>query len=148
MTGPPNNNLNPINIMSLLSTLLPNLASRPARENPGTAEVIAPVVRPLYEIKKSDDTFGLTVRLPGVAREGLEITAENNRLKIVGKRSWKQPEGWTAQYRETSDAAYELVLEHDNAVDLEKIHAELKDGILRVSLPKAEALKPRKITVT
>ena len=36
---------------------------------------------------------------------------------------------------------------HDNAVDVEKIHAELKDGVLRVSLPKAEALKPRKIAV-
>ena len=42
-------------------------------------------------------------------------------------------------------APYELVLTHDNAIDVEKIVAELRDGLLRVSLPKHEAVKPRKI---
>lgn len=39
------------------------------------------------------------------------------------------------------------MLQHDNCIDVEKIHAELKDGVLRISLPKAEAIKPRKVTV-
>jgi HSP20 family molecular chaperone IbpA len=42
---------------------------------------------------------------------------------------------------------FELVLEHDNAINVDQIHAELKDGVLRVALPKQEALKPRKIAV-
>ena len=40
------------------------------------------------------------------------------------------------------------MLEHDNAIDVEKIHAELTDGVLRVSLPKTAAIKPRKIAVS
>jgi HSP20 family molecular chaperone IbpA len=39
------------------------------------------------------------------------------------------------------------VLEHDNSIDVDKIHAELRDGVLRVALPKTEARKPRKIAV-
>lgn len=86
--------------------------------------------------------------LPGVAKDGLEITAEESQLRIVGRRAWKEPEGWTALYRESTDALYELVLAHDNAIALEKIRAELADGVLRASLPKAEAVKPRKIAVS
>ena len=105
-------------------------------------------VRPVHEVSETDEAFGLTVYLPGVAREGLEITAENDQVRIVGTRAWKQPQGWTALYRESASAPYELVLTHDNAIDAGKIHAEIRDGVLRVSLPKAEAIRPRKIAVS
>jgi HSP20 family molecular chaperone IbpA len=87
------------------------------------------------------------VHLPGVAKDGLEITAEEGQLRIVGRRSWKQPKDWTVLYRESADLPYELTLAHDNAIDVDKTVAELRDGILRVSLPKTEAVKPRKIAV-
>ena len=83
-----------------------------------------------------------------MGKDGLELTAEEGVFRVVGRRSWKRPEAWTILYRETSDAPYELVLEHENMIDVDKIHAELADGILRISLPKAEALKPRKIAVS
>jgi HSP20 family molecular chaperone IbpA len=105
-------------------------------------------VKPAYEIKETDEAWGLTVHLPGVAKEGLELTAEEGLITIRGRRNWRQPEGWTSLYRESVDAPYELNLEHDNSVNTDSIHAELKDGVLRVSLPKAEAVKPRKITVS
>lgn len=105
-------------------------------------------VKPAYEIKETDEAWGLTVHLPGVAKDGLELTAEEGLVSIRGRRTWHQPEGWTSLYRESVDAPYELNLEHDNTVNTEGIHAELKDGVLRVSLPKAEAVKPRKITVS
>jgi HSP20 family protein len=87
------------------------------------------------------------VRLPGVAKDGLEITADSSQFRVVGRRAWQQPEGWTAVHRETEDAPYELVLAHDNVLNVDQIQAELADGILRVTLPKTEALKPRKIAV-
>jgi HSP20 family protein len=104
-------------------------------------------VKPAYEIKETTDAWGLTVHLPGVTKDGLELTAEDSLVTIRGKRTWRQPEGWTALYRESVDAPYLLTLEHDNTVNADGIHAELKDGVLRVSLPKAEAAKPRKIAI-
>jgi HSP20 family protein len=87
------------------------------------------------------------VDLPGVTKKDLEITAEAESLRIVGRRSWSRPEGWTVSYRETLDETYLLELDHDNTVNADKIHAELSDGVLRLSLPKAEAIKPRRIEV-
>ena len=81
------------------------------------------------------------------AKDGLEITAEEGQLRIVGRRAWKQPEGWTSLHRESGDAPFELVLAHDNVIDTDKIAAELRDGVLRISLPKHEAVKPRKVAV-
>lgn len=135
--------------MSLINTLIPSLNRLPARpQRSGNQPDLGPTVKPLYEIKETDDAYGVTVYLPGVAKDGVELTAEAGEFRIVGHRAWKQPEGWTALYRESADAPYELVLTHDNAIDADKIAAEIHDGVLRVSLPKAEALKPRKITVS
>ena len=132
--------------MSLFNTIVPSLTRPLARRENGGAD-LGPTVKPFYEIKETDEAWGLAVYLPGVAKEGLEITAEESQLRIVGRRAWQQPEGWTALYRESTDAPFELVLAHDNAIDPEKIHAELVDGVLHASLPKAEAIKPRKIAV-
>lgn len=131
--------------MSLLTSSTPNLNRTVASND--EAKAATPTVKPLYEIKEAADAFALTVQLPGVAKDGLSISDEADVLTIRGERGWKRPTGWTSLYRESSDLAYELVLQHDNAVDVDKIHAELRDGVLRVSLPKAEARKPRKIAV-
>jgi HSP20 family molecular chaperone IbpA len=104
-------------------------------------------VKPVHEIKETPEAWSLTVQLPGVARDSLEISAEENVITFRGRRSWRQPETWTSLYRESADAPYLLVLQHGNNVDVEKIQADLKDGILTVSLPKTEAVKPRKIVI-
>ena len=132
--------------MSLLTSLIPTLTRTPARN--GEAKAAAPSVKPPYEVKETDDAYGLTVQLPGVAKDGLSITSEDGVLTIHGERGWKRPAGWTSLYRESTDLPFELVLQHDNAIDEGKILAELRDGVLRVSLPKTEARKPRKITVS
>jgi HSP20 family molecular chaperone IbpA len=133
--------------MSLFNTLVPALGRSPsARDNNRPAD-LAETVKPVYEIKETEEAFGATVFLPGVTRDGLEITAEENQIRIIGRRAWKQPEGWTALHRESTNVPFELVLSHDNAIDTDKVAAELRDGVLRISLPKHEAIKPRKITV-
>jgi len=132
--------------MSFLNTLNRSI-SRADQQDENRPADLGRTVKPLYEIKETPDAYGVTVYLPGVAKDGLEITAEEGQLRVIGRRSWKQPENWTALHRESVDAPFELVLGHDNAIDTEKIAAELRDGVLRVSLPKHDAVKPRKIAV-
>lgn len=136
--------------MTLFNQLVPRLSRAISRRDNNDTSVASDsefTIKPLYELKETDEAWGLTVHLPGVAKDGLEISVEENVLSIRGRRAWAKPEGWTQLYRESVDAPFALALEHDNSVDVEKIHAELKDGVLRVSLPKAEAVKPRKIAV-
>jgi HSP20 family molecular chaperone IbpA len=128
--------------MSRIQNLIPSFTRKSAERDNSE-----PTLRPWYEVKETPEAWGLTVYLPGVSKEGLELAAEEGAVTIRGRRGWKFPAGWTALYRESVDAPYELVLSHDNSIDVEKIHAELKDGLLRVSLPKADAVKPRKIAV-
>jgi HSP20 family molecular chaperone IbpA len=126
--------------------LIPSVNRAPALRG-GDTNVSVPAVKPGYRVREQADNFEVTVLLPGVAKENLEITAENGAVTIGGQRSWKQPSHWTPLYRETSDARYELTLTHDNSIDVDNIRAELRDGVLRVTLPKSEAVKPRKIAV-
>lgn len=130
--------------MSLLTTLVPGFA-RPARAAAtGDSEAR---VKPAYNVREDDHGYDVTVYLPGVAKDGLEITAQENELTITGRRAWTPPAEWTALYRETSRAHFGLTLQHEGDLDLDKVGAELKDGVLHLTLPKAEAVKPRKITI-
>lgn len=132
--------------MAFFNSIIPSFG-RLATADGGSATELADSVKPRFEVTENDDAYGVTVYLPGVSKENLEITAEQDQIRIVGRRGWKQPEAWTMLYRESTSAPYELVLEHENSIDAEKIHAEIRDGVLRLSLPKAEAVKPRKISV-
>ena len=132
--------------MSLLNSIIPSLSRSTGAASTESAAPV-PTVKPAYEVKETPDAYGLTVYLPGVTKENLEITSEEGEFRIFGRRAWKQPEAWTLVYRESSEAPFELVLAHENLIDTDKIIAELRDGVLRVSLPKHEAVKPRKISV-
>jgi HSP20 family molecular chaperone IbpA len=133
--------------MSIFNQIVPRL-SRSLGRTPAEGEKQPEfTLKPAYQLAETPEAWSLTTHLPGVTKEGLEVTAEEGHITIRGRRAWQKPEDWTSLYRESYDAPYELTLEHDNTVDAEKIQAELRDGVLRVSLPKAEAVKPRKIAV-
>ena len=135
--------------MSLFTNILPTFTRAPATScaDGAACNSATSVTRPSYRVEETPEAYRLTVNLPGVAKDGLELTAEGDEIRITGRRGWTQPEGWTALHRETPASTYELVLTHDNAIDGDKIAAELRDGVLSVTLPKPEAVKPRKITV-
>lgn len=133
--------------MSIFNQLVPRLSRSLGRPEASGEQQPEFTLKPAYQLTETPEAWSLTTHLPGVTKEGLEVTAEEGAITIRGRRAWLKPEGWTALYRESYDAPFELTLEHDNTVDAAKIQAELKDGVLRVSLPKAEALKPRKIAV-
>lgn len=141
-----NPNLHP---MSLLHSLLPSF-NRPSDKGGDLhlADATAvQTVRPSYRVQETADAFTATVHLPGVTKDGLQISADGDEIVITGKRGWKAPESWTSLYRESVDSEFNLTLSHDASVNIDKISAELRDGVLTLTLPKAEALKPRKIAV-
>ena len=137
--------------MNILNQIVPRLSRSVGRKAEAGDETTGDggyAVKPYFEVEETAEAWGLTVQLPGVTKENLDFTAENERIMITGRRTWQLPAGWTTLYRESGDAPFRLALEHSNTVDVAKIAAELKDGILRVSLPKVEAVKPRKIVIS
>ena len=137
--------------MKILNQIVPHLSRTIGRKAESESEGATDggyTVKPLFEVEETPEAWGLSVQLPGVTKENLDFTAENERIAINAKRTWTVPAGWATLYRESVDAPYRLVLEHSNRVDVAKIAAELKDGILRVSLPKAESVIPRKVVIS
>jgi HSP20 family molecular chaperone IbpA len=131
--------------MSLLSSQIPAQADKTSVADTDTDTGLK--IAPRYEIKETPEAFSLQVYLPGVSKDGLDLKVDHAEVRLNARRAWRKPEGWTALHRETSDASYELVFSHQSAFDADTIQAELRDGVLRVTLPKAGAVKPRKIVV-
>jgi len=131
--------------MSLINSLLSKNTSASADGDRSSQPEFT--LKPDYRISETAEAWTLVADLPGVAKSDLEVTAENGVVSLRGRRQWRQPDGWTSLHRESYDSSYALSIQHDNTVDAERIQAELKDGVLRVSLPKVEAVKPRKINV-
>lgn len=136
--------------MSILNQIVPRLTRSIGRQASATDDGQGEngfSVKPFFAVQETPEAWTLIVQLPGVTRDNLDITAENEQIVVSGRRTWQAPAGWTTLYRESVEAPYKLALEHNSSVDVAKIAAELKDGILRVSLPKVEAAKPRKVVI-
>lgn len=106
------------------------------------AQFLAPEVN-IFETK---DGYVLEAEMPGVNKEGLEITLENNELTLVGHRRL-EPLAGEPLFRESRGADYRRVFQIDPAIDSGKISARMEQGILTLTLPKSEGVKPRKIVV-
>ena len=107
-------------------------------------------VRPRASITENHDGFTVQVEMPGVQPAGLEITFENGELTLVGHRATTagNGDGHEVLYRESHAADYRRVFEVDNTIDAGRISAALDQGLLTLSLPKAEAAKPRRIQIS
>ena len=101
---------------------------------------------PPVSISETRDGYVLEAEMPGVSKDGLEVTLEDNELTIIGRRR-SDVEGAELVYRESRPRDFRRVFELDPAIDAARITAKIEQGILRMDLPKAERVKPRKITV-
>ena len=103
---------------------------------------------PAVDITEQEHETVVLAELPGVKKEDVKIKFENDVLTISGERK---------QYEISKDARvllhelrvrqFSRAIEFENAVDEEKISAEMNNGVLRVVLPKAEEVKPHTIEV-
>ena len=102
---------------------------------------------PCVNITLSDDEYLLEVEMPGVSKDGVEISVEGNELTIIGRRQRQKPAGEPV-YCESCPDDYRRVFEIASDIDTTKISAEMNQGILKLRLPKSERVKPRKIQIS
>ena len=127
----------------------PQTAAAPTNGTNGHKTAPRRYVRPRASITETQDGFAVQVEMPGVQPSGLEITFENGELTLVGHRSATagSGDGHEVLYRESHAADYRRVFEVDNTIDAGRISAWLDQGVLTLSLPKAESAKPRRIAI-
>jgi len=115
---------------------------RPATDRTTRQEYVSPEVN-IFETK---DGYVVEAEMPGVNKAGLEITLEGNELTLVGRR---HPEAAPGEplFRESQARDYRRVFEPDPAIDTAKVSAKIEQGVLTLTLPKSERVKPRKIKV-
>jgi HSP20 family protein len=105
----------------------------------------AKTIRPAASIIHRKDGVIIECDMPGVARDGINLSVENNVLTISGKRAVVAT--GTAVHREINRSDYRRAFALEKEFDITRISAQLLDGVLRIHLPVAEAPKPRKISV-
>ena len=124
-----------------------NTTVRDNRETEPRSAQTEQFVAPTASVVEENDSYTLCVEMPGVNKEGLEVSMENNELTIIGRRSLPTFDG-TLIHHELRRENFRRVFELDPSIDTSKISAKMDEGILTLTLPKAEHVKPRKITVS
>jgi HSP20 family molecular chaperone IbpA len=110
--------------------------------------VPARVYMPVTDIFETDQALTVVLEMPGVERENINITLENGTLTVEGQINFGKYDGLHPIYTEYNVGNYARSFGLSSDIDQGRISAELKDGVVRLTLPKAEKAKPRKIPVS
>jgi len=113
---------------------------------PARSQAHPEYVVPNVNIFETKDGYVIQAEMPGVTKDGLDVTLEGTEITITGRRSADANKG-EALLRESHRADYRRVFELDPAIDTTKISARMDQGLLTLTLPKSERVKPRKIEV-
>jgi HSP20 family protein len=103
---------------------------------------------PAVDVHQDKDQFTVAAELPGLKKEEIEISLDGDTVTISGERKGPQKEGDQGFRKERFFGRFQRSLTFPSAVDIQKVKATYKDGILEVVLPKAEEAKPRQIEVS
>lgn len=105
-----------------------------------------PLTTPAVDIFENDDEILLHADMPGVAKEDISINIDNGKMTLSGIQRLHTT--GAANWREFADTEFRRTFSVPQSIDINKVHAELKEGVLRLHLPKSEAAKPRQIEIT
>lgn len=118
----------------------------PARQSqPGGRE--QPAITPRVDVLEDGTGITLLADLPGVSRDALEIQVEGDSLTIEGQVSPAAPEAMEATYAEVRVPRFRRMFTLSRELDGSRIEAQLKDGVLRLRIPKQEHAQPRRVQV-
>ncbi|MFO7568300.1 MAG: Hsp20/alpha crystallin family protein [Smithellaceae bacterium] len=102
---------------------------------------------PRVDIYENKDSLFLVADMPGVDEKTVDIELEKNVLTIMGRVENGRVPDATMMYSEYEIGDYERVFTLSDEIDRDKIVASVKNGVLRLELPKAEQVKPKKIAI-
>jgi HSP20 family protein len=105
------------------------------------------VFTPAVDIFESEEQITLLADMPGVASDGVTIDLQDDELKLKGEVEAQGSDSETYLLREYETGRFHRHFSLSDRIDQSKISATMKDGLLRLVLPKVEKAKPRKIEV-
>jgi HSP20 family protein len=103
---------------------------------------------PALDLYESGDHFVVVVELPGMRKEDIDISLHDGTLTISGERKRESANGEKAQRSERYVGTFRRSIALSTRVDASKVTATYQEGILKVTLPKAEEAKPKQIQVS
>ncbi len=103
---------------------------------------------PSVDVAESENAFTVYAELPGLNKEDIKVTLEDNMLTIEGERKrTAEKENAQVHRSERFYGTFKRAFTLSSEIDSDKVSADYKDGILTLTLPKSEAAKPRQIDV-
>ncbi len=129
-----------------MMTEMTKAAEKTPAETPETVDG-GTIYRPVADIVETDQGVTLFLEMPGVTPENVDITLEKRILSIRGRTNPPMPEKLNLVYAEYGEGDYERAFTLSEDFDPDRIEATMHDGVLTVTLPHAEAAKPKKIAV-
>jgi HSP20 family protein len=102
---------------------------------------------PFADIYETDQALCVVMEMPGVERKDVDVGLENGVLRVDGRIDFSKYEGMEPVYTEYNVGHYTRSFTLSNRIDQEQISAQLEDGVLTLTLPKAKDAQPRRISI-
>ena len=127
-----------------LFRLFDTFFSEPQSEEVGSRSWVPPV-----DIQETEEGYKLHVELPGLTKDDINITLENNVLRLSGERKFERDVKKESYHRiERTYGTFTRAFALPSQVNAEGVQAVFQNGVLTLTVPKAEAARPRKIEIS
>jgi HSP20 family protein len=104
---------------------------------------------PPVDVQETDESYLFTAELPGLGKDDVDITLEDNLLTLSGERKLEERQEGKSYHRvERAYGSFSRSFSLPAQVDGDKVAAKFEEGLLRIEIPKAEQVKPRKIDIS
>ncbi len=98
-------------------------------------------------VQEDDESYTVRFQVPGMSRDDITLKLSDSTLTMEGTREVAVPEGFKAIRRERSSLTISKTIRFSRPIDPDRVEARLVDGVLTISLPKAESARARHITI-
>jgi len=103
---------------------------------------------PTADIFESEEALTVVLEMPGVSKDMVDVNVEDGILTVEGRIDFGKYEGLQPVYSEYNVGPYRRSFRISSELDQDKITAEMRDGVITLTLPKAEKAKPRRIAIS